>query len=354
MKRAPRHKPGQGRKSKPPGVEPSLKATANSQALDVPSPYLPNWLDNVVIRQLARPGNLAVDRFAEPNKVAELRAALIGVYRKAAQARKTSTATKAQLMNAKSALTRLTRAHENLAKVAPDGQVGLLRGLQGSPLDDKTGEREFNEFASACNTIRMDVALPAQALHLAIERAEQAQRSPASGPNGSERWSMLSLTGVNPADGRWPRPSKPIDAMVRLQSCMAVMENFSSSHSRYFVRWIILKSPRSRRPSQTCTKSGHVGATKIGRENTNLRVVQAAHTEVEQCYCRHVGMISSLWSLNDETGQIGVAFRRWEHGQDPGASPRAAKIAKTQRGAHSGRAIAAIIADRGRPATRRA
>ena len=207
--------------------------------------------------------------------MAELRDDLIGVYGKAAHARKTSSATKAQLKNAKSALTRLIRASENLAKVAPDGEVDLLRALQGSPLDDRTGERELNEFASACNMIRMDVALAAQALHSAIEKGEQAQRSPGERPKRlrtlvdaladwchSRGWSLAPTVKSNRRDGA---PA----------SCMAVMETFSNSRSRCFVRWMILKRPRSRRPSQTYTRSAHAGATKTGRENTNLRVVQA-------------------------------------------------------------------------------
>jgi hypothetical protein len=181
MTRAPKPRPGQAR-NVPHGAGPGSKGPAHLKAPDLPWPSLPNSLDNVVIRQLSGSSKLAVDRFAAPNKVDELRVELIGVYREAAHARKTSTATKAQLMRGKRALAQLTGAQKTLAKVAPDGQVGLLRALQGSPLDDKTGEREINEFASDCESIRMDVALAAQALHLAIERAEQAQRSPGERP----------------------------------------------------------------------------------------------------------------------------------------------------------------------------
>ena len=178
MTRAPKPRPAQAR-NVPHGAGPGSKGPARLKAPDLPRPFLPNSLDNDVVRQLSGSGPLAVDRFAAPNEVAEFRDELIGVYRKAAHARKTSTATKAQLMKGKSALAQLTRAQKTLAKVAP---VGLLRTLQGSPLDDKTGEREFNEFASDCDTIRMDVAMAAQTLDLAIERAEQAQRSPGERP----------------------------------------------------------------------------------------------------------------------------------------------------------------------------
>jgi hypothetical protein len=177
MNRPPKPKPGQARKV-PQGNEPG----SNRQAPDLPRPYLPNWLDNIVVRQLSGSGNLAVDRFAAPNKVAELRADLIAVYRKAAHARKTSTPTKAQLMKAKSALGQLTRACKTLAQVVPDGQAGLLRALQGSPLNDKTGEREFNEFASECDTIRMDVAMAFQTLRSTIEKNQQAQVGPGERP----------------------------------------------------------------------------------------------------------------------------------------------------------------------------
>ena len=38
-----------------------------------------------------------------------------------------------------------------------DGRAGLAMLLEGGPLDDSKGERELNEFAVACGTIRMDV-----------------------------------------------------------------------------------------------------------------------------------------------------------------------------------------------------
>ena len=140
---------------------------------------LANVHDNLVIEKLSTAAldKLAVDQLVlNPQQpVAELRAALIKVYFKSAKSRQLSKATKSQLVNAKSALSRLTRALVNLEKVSTDGRNGLRMLLEGPPLDDEKGERELNELASACWTIRLDVAQAGLALQSAIKSEENKQ-----------------------------------------------------------------------------------------------------------------------------------------------------------------------------------
>jgi hypothetical protein len=140
-------------------------------------PFLPNSHDHLVIQQLRTTpvGELAVDRFLldTPQAVPALREALASVYFNAAKVRESSKATKSQLKNVKSALSGLTQAAENLAKVSRDGRDGLRMILEGPPLDDKKGEREPNELASACWKIRMDLAKAGLALQSAIKTEEK-------------------------------------------------------------------------------------------------------------------------------------------------------------------------------------
>jgi len=131
--------------------------------------------DNRVIHQLhtASVGELAVDALVASQKVPALRIALRRVYFKAAEARQLSKATRSQLKNAKSASSLLMQAVEKLEKVSTDGRSGLLSLLQGSPLDDARGERETNEFASACSTSKRDVVGAYMALHSTIQTEEK-------------------------------------------------------------------------------------------------------------------------------------------------------------------------------------
>ena len=86
-------------------------------------------------------GELAVDRLVRdtPQTALGFRDVLLNVHFDAAKARESSKATKGQLKNAKSALSQLTHAVENLEKVSTDGQDGLHMLLEGPPLDDKKG-----------------------------------------------------------------------------------------------------------------------------------------------------------------------------------------------------------------------
>ncbi len=177
MTHASKRKRGQGRKSNPKRVRPRLNEKTHSKLIISGPPFLPNTHDNLVIQQLRTTpvGELAVDGFLRdtPQAVPALREALCKVYFKAAKARESSKATKGQLRHAKSALSRLTLTLENLAKVSPDGRDGLRMLLEGPPLDDKKGEREQNELASACWKIRMDVAKAGLALQSAIKTEEK-------------------------------------------------------------------------------------------------------------------------------------------------------------------------------------
>jgi hypothetical protein len=125
-------------------------------------PSQPNASDNLAIQKLCRlpVGELPVDRFAPDaaNPVPALRLALIKVYIEAANARYLSKAMKRQLKSASTALSQLKRAVTKLDQVSPVGQRGLQSAVTGSPMDDISGEREMNEFASACRTIRNEVA----------------------------------------------------------------------------------------------------------------------------------------------------------------------------------------------------
>jgi hypothetical protein len=71
----------------------------------------------------------------------------------------------------------LKRAVTKLDQVSPVEQRGLQLAVAGSPMDDIIGERELNEFASACRIIRMEVAPHALALLEAIktEKARQTK-----------------------------------------------------------------------------------------------------------------------------------------------------------------------------------
>jgi hypothetical protein len=139
-------------------------------------PFLPNTHDYLVIQQLRTTpvGELAVDRLVrDARQVPAFRDALASVYFKAAKARESSKATKGQLQQAKSALSRLTLTLENLAKVNTDGRDGLRILLEGSRLADENGDREPNELASACWKIKMDVAKAGLALQSAIETEDK-------------------------------------------------------------------------------------------------------------------------------------------------------------------------------------
>jgi hypothetical protein len=175
-----KRKRGQHRKSKPKRVRrrPSKNAEAKPIREDAFVPQiLRNTHDYFVIQKLrATPvGDLAVDRLVRDasQTVPALRAALSNVFFKAAITREMSKATKVQLKNAKSALSRLTQAVENLAKASTDGLDGLRMLLEGPPLDDEKGERELNEFASACWKIKMDVGVAGVALESAVETEEK-------------------------------------------------------------------------------------------------------------------------------------------------------------------------------------
>jgi hypothetical protein len=133
---------------------------------------LPNAHDQFAIDKLRSTpvGELAVDRLVQndPEMVPMFREGLVNVYFKAAKVRELSRATKRQITNAKAALSRLTQAADNLAKVNTDGRDGLRMLLEGSPLDDEKGERELNRLASVCWSIRLDVSRSALALDSAI------------------------------------------------------------------------------------------------------------------------------------------------------------------------------------------
>jgi hypothetical protein len=90
----------------------------------------------------------------------------------AAKTRYLSKAKKGQLKGASTALSQLTRAVTKLDQVSPVGERGLQLSVAGSPIDDLSGERELNEFASACRMIRMEVAPHV----LALERAIKAEK----------------------------------------------------------------------------------------------------------------------------------------------------------------------------------
>ena len=108
----------------------------------------------------------------------ELRGTLVNVYLKAVKEREASKATKNQLKSAKSALFHLGQALESLERVSTDvtgGRTGLHTLLEGPPLEDKKGEQELNEFASACWKVRLDIANPSMALQSAINTEEKKQ-----------------------------------------------------------------------------------------------------------------------------------------------------------------------------------
>jgi hypothetical protein len=134
--------------------------------------FLPNAQDQIAIDKLrsVSSGGLAVDLFVrnDPQTVPLLRDALVEVYFKAAEVREVRRATKRQLNNARSALSRLKHAIKHLESVSTDGRGGLRMLLEGSLLDDKKGEREINQMASACWSIRLNVTRSSLALQSAI------------------------------------------------------------------------------------------------------------------------------------------------------------------------------------------
>jgi hypothetical protein len=143
-------------------------------------PSQPNASDNLAIQKLYKlpVGELPVDRFAPdaPKPVQAFRHTLINVYMKAAQARYLGKPTKGQLTAANTAQSQLTRALTKLDQVSPVGQRGLQLAVAGSPMDDMSGERELNEFASTCRKIRIEVAPHALDLREAI-RTEKARQT---------------------------------------------------------------------------------------------------------------------------------------------------------------------------------
>ena len=180
MARSSKRKSGHDRKSKAKRVR--LGASENDEAKHIGKrssalPILPNTHDHLVIQKLRTipVGELAVDRLVRdaPQTALGFRDVLLNVYFDAAKARESSKATKGQLKNAKSALSQLTHAVENLEKVSADGRDGLHMLLEGPPLDDKKGERELNELAIACWKIRMDVGVASMALQSAIKTEEK-------------------------------------------------------------------------------------------------------------------------------------------------------------------------------------
>jgi hypothetical protein len=181
MRQPSKRNRGQGRKSKTKQVRPRLNENADPKVGKSGAMPLitPNVNDGLIIRKLSTTaiGELAVDSLMlNPHQpVSKLRVALVKVYWKAVKERQLSKATKSQLKNAKSALNQLTQVLKNLAKVSTDGRDGLRMLLEGSPLDDNKGERELNEFASACWQIRMDATPPFMALQSAINTEEDKQ-----------------------------------------------------------------------------------------------------------------------------------------------------------------------------------
>ena len=170
--------------------KPKATASASSKGKDaiwvgtVPDfVLLPNAHDQFAIAKLrsAHVGRLEVDLFVrnDPELVALLRNALVAVYFKAAEARKLRKATKRQLSNATSALNCLKRAVQHLEFVSSDGRDGLRMLLEGAPLNDQKGEREVNEFAGNCWTIRLDIVPNVVALESSI--AAETQKLGAAG-----------------------------------------------------------------------------------------------------------------------------------------------------------------------------
>src|SRR5690348_9286968 len=121
----------------------------------------PNVNDTLVIQKLSTTaaGELAVDSLLLDSRqpVPELRASLIDIYLKATNERQASKATKDQLKQAKTALSGLTKTLKCLESASTRGGDVLRMILEGSPLDDNKGDRELNEFASACSKIRMEL-----------------------------------------------------------------------------------------------------------------------------------------------------------------------------------------------------
>jgi hypothetical protein len=155
--------------------------------------FLPNARDQIAIVKLCstQVGCLKVDLLVrnDPKLMALLRDALAAVYVKAAEARKQRRATKSQLCNATSALNCLKRAVQRLEAVSSDGRSGLRMLLEGAPLDDEKGERELNEFAGSCWTIRLDIVPNVAALESSI--AAETKKLSAAGERQKRLGSLI-------------------------------------------------------------------------------------------------------------------------------------------------------------------
>jgi hypothetical protein len=177
MTRASKRKRGQKQKSAPRQALTQSRRNIESGLKPAGLPTLPNMRDHLAVQTLrATPfGKLAVDSFMLDESQTETgwRDFLTATYCAAAKARMLSKATKKQLADARSALSRLTKAIENLAKVSSDGRDGLRMALEGPPSDDEKGERELNELASACWQIRLEIARTAERLEAAIQHEEE-------------------------------------------------------------------------------------------------------------------------------------------------------------------------------------
>jgi hypothetical protein len=104
-------------------------------------------------------GGLAVDHLirSNPKMVMQLREALVEVYFKAANRREHSRASKHQVSGATGALKRLNQAVELLERASSDGRTGLQMQIEGTRLDDEKGEKEVNQFASACGSVKIEI-----------------------------------------------------------------------------------------------------------------------------------------------------------------------------------------------------
>jgi hypothetical protein len=149
---------------------------------DIPAEvFLPNANDQLVIEKLrtAPIGELAIDLLMPDasRSVREFRNDLYEMYFDVAIMRASSKAIKDQFKSAKSALLLLENAVKNLEKVNPEGWDGLRLVLEGPPLDDKKGEFELNDFASACGSIKLAVTRICSALESAIWTEESKPRN---------------------------------------------------------------------------------------------------------------------------------------------------------------------------------
>jgi hypothetical protein len=196
MKRSKRLK-RRGRTYKSDAKAASGSSSQNADASPVRSVpdfvLLPNAHDQFAIDRLrsAQVGCLKVDLFVrnDPELLALLRNALVAVYFRAAEVRKLRKATKRQLSNATSALSCLKRAVQRLEAVSSDGRDGLRMLLEGAPLNDEKGEREVNEFAGNCWTIRLDIVSNVVVLESSI--AAETQKLGAAGERQKRLRSLI-------------------------------------------------------------------------------------------------------------------------------------------------------------------